>query len=45
MLYFDGSMSDDDAKQVQSVMKSLSDKGFTGTVQCCNGGIIVMYLN
>lgn len=37
MLYFDGSMSDDDAKQVQSVMKSLSDKGFTGTVQCCNG--------
>ena len=36
MLYFDGSMSDD-AKQVQSVMKSLSDKGFTGTVQCCNG--------
>lgn len=37
MLYFDGSMSDDDAKQVQSVMKSLSDKGFNGTVQCCNG--------
>lgn len=37
MLYFYGSMSDDDAKQVQSVMKSLSDKGFTGTVQCCNG--------
>ena len=30
-------MSDDDAKQVQSVMKSLSDKGFNGTVQCCNG--------
>ena len=37
MLYFDGSMSDDDAKQIQSVMKSLSDKGFIGTVQCCNG--------
>ena len=37
MLQFDGSLSDDDAKQVQSVIKSLSDKGFTGTVQCCNG--------
>ena len=37
MLYFDGSLSDDDAKQVQDLMKTLSDKGFTGTVQCCNG--------
>lgn len=37
MLYFDGSMSDDDAKQVQDLMKTLSDKGFNGTVQCCNG--------
>lgn len=37
MLYFDGSMSDDDAKQVQSVMKILFDKGFNGSVQCCNG--------
>jgi len=37
MLYFDGSLSDDDAKQVQDLMKSLSDKGFNGTVQCCNG--------
>lgn len=37
MLYFDDSMSDDDAKQVQSVMKTLFDKGFTGTVQCCDG--------
>ena len=37
MLYFDGSMSDDDAKQVQDPMKTLSDKGFNGTVQCCNG--------
>lgn len=36
MLYFDGSMSDD-AKQVQDLMKTLSDKGFNGTVQCCNG--------
>lgn len=37
MLYFDGSMSDGDAKQVQRLMKLLSDKGFNGTVQCCNG--------
>lgn len=37
MLYFDGSMSDDDAKQVQSLMKTLTDKGVNGTVQCCNG--------
>ena len=37
MLYFDGSMTDDDAKQVQDLMKTLSDKGFNGTVQCCNG--------
>lgn len=37
MLYFDGSMSDDDAKQVQDLMKTLSDKGFNGTIQCCNG--------
>lgn len=36
MLYFDGSMSDD-AKQVQRLMKLLSDKGFNGSVQCCNG--------
>ena len=36
MLYFDGSMSDD-AKQVQDLMKTLSDKGFNGTIQCCNG--------
>ena len=36
MLYFDGSMSDD-AKQVQSLMNTLSEKGFNGTVQCCNG--------
>lgn len=36
MLYFDGSMSDD-AKQVQDLMKTLSDKGFNGTVQCCSG--------
>lgn len=37
MLYFDGSMSDDNAKQVQDLMKTLSDKGFNGTVQCCSG--------
>lgn len=37
MLYFDGSMSGDDAKQVQDLMKTLSEKGFNGTVQCCNG--------
>ena len=37
MLYFDGSLSDDDAKQVQELMKTLYDKGFNGTVQCCNG--------
>lgn len=37
MLYFDGSMSDDDAKQVRSLMKILFDKGFNGSVQCCNG--------
>ena len=37
MLYFDGSISDDNAKQVQDLMKTLSDKGFNGTVQCCNG--------
>ena len=37
MLYFDGSLSDDDAKQVQSLMNTLSEKGFNGTVQCCNG--------
>lgn len=37
MLYFDGSMSDDDAKQVQSLMKTLTDKGVNRTVQCCNG--------
>ena len=37
ILYFDGSMSDDDAKQVQRLMKLLSDKGFNGSVQCCNG--------
>ena len=37
MLYFDGSMSDDDAYQVQDLMKTLSDKGVNGTVQCCNG--------
>ena len=37
MLYFYGSMSDDDAKQVQSVMKILFDKGFNGSVQCCDG--------
>ena len=37
MLYFDGSITDNDAKQVQSVMKTLSNKGFNGTVQCCNG--------
>jgi len=37
MLYFDGSMSDDDAKQVQRLMKLLSDKGFNGSVPCCNG--------
>ena len=30
-------ISDKDTNQVQSVIKSLSDKGFTGTVQCCNG--------
>lgn len=36
MLYFDGSMSDN-VKQVQDLMKTLSDKGFNGTVQCCNG--------
>ncbi len=37
ILYFDGSISDDDAKQVQSLMKILTDKGFNGTVQCFNG--------
>ena len=37
MLYFDDSMSDDDAKQVQELMKTLYDKEFNGTVQCCNG--------
>ena len=37
MLYFDGSMSDDDAKQVRSLMKILFDKGFNGSVQGCNG--------
>lgn len=37
MLYFDGSLSDDDAKQVQSLMNTLSDKGFNGSIQCCNG--------
>lgn len=37
MLYFDGSLSDDDAKQVQDLMKTLSEKGFNGTVQCCSG--------
>lgn len=37
MLYFDGSMSGDDAKQVQDLMKTLSEKGFNGSVQCCNG--------
>lgn len=37
MLYFDGSISDDDAKQAQSLMKILTDKGFNGSVQCCNG--------
>ena len=37
MLYFDGSMSDDAAKQVQSLMNTLFHKGFNGTVQCCNG--------
>lgn len=37
MLYFDGSMSDDDAYQVQDLMKTSSDKGVNGTVQCCNG--------
>ena len=37
MLYFDGSISGDNAKQVQDLMKTLSDKGFNGTVQCCNG--------
>lgn len=37
MLYFDGSISDDNAKQVQDLMKTLSDKGFNGTAQCCNG--------
>lgn len=36
MLHFDGSMSDN-VKQVQSVMKILFDKGFNGSVQCCNG--------
>lgn len=36
MLYFDGSMSDN-VKQVQSVMKILFDKGFNGSIQCCNG--------
>lgn len=37
MLYFDGFMSDDDAKQVQSLMNTLFHKGFNGTVQCCDG--------
>ena len=37
MLYFDDSMSDDDAKQGQELMKTLYDKEFNGTVQCCNG--------
>lgn len=37
MLYFDGSMSDDNAKQVQSLMNNLFHKGFNGTVQCCGG--------
>ena len=37
MLYFDDSMSNDDAKQVQELMKTLYDKEFNGTVQCCNG--------
>ena len=37
ILYFDGSLSDDDAKQVQSLMNTLSEKGFNGTVQCCSG--------
>lgn len=37
MLYFDGSISDDNAKQVQSLMNTLSDKGFNGSIQCCNG--------
>ena len=37
MLYFDGSISGDDAKQVQDLMKTLSEKGFNGSVQCCNG--------
>ena len=31
MLYFDGSMSGED------LMKTLSEKGFNGSVQCCNG--------
>ena len=37
MLSFDGSMSDDAAKQVQSLMNNLFHKGFNGTVQCCGG--------
>lgn len=37
MLYFDGSIRGDYAKQVQDLMKTLSEKGFNGTVQCCNG--------
>lgn len=36
MLYFYGSMSDN-VKQVQRLMKILFDKGFNGSVQCCNG--------
>ncbi len=46
-MYFDGSMSDDDAKQVQRLMKLLSDKGFNGSVQCCNGeySSVLFYLD
>lgn len=44
MLYFDGSMSDD-AKQVQSLMKILFDKGLMELFNVAMESIIVMYLN
>lgn len=44
MLYFDGFMSDD-AKQVQSLMKILFDKGLMELFNVVMESIIVMYLN
>lgn len=45
MLYFDCSISGDDAKQVQDLMKTLSEKGYMELFNVVMESIIVIHLD